>query len=311
MKFSIIVPIYNVESYLDKCLDSILNQTYKDYEVLLINDGSTDNSKSICLKYIEKDKRFNYIEKVNGGLSSARNKGIELANGEYLLFVDSDDYLDINLLKTLNDNLDDDYDLIRFQVNYDKDNKIIKTIGSSEIKRFNKGLDAFNEIVNYEIVEAAWCYLYNRNYFVKNKFLFKEGFVHEDYGLIPLIIIKASKVKVIDFYGYYYVIRDNSIMTNNDYDKVVKKANDFLEHFKYLLKETNNIKEDLSIFKSFIANSIIIKSTTLKGNDYKYYLKELKRLNTFDLLLDDTISRKIKKCLLKISPKIYYKIVRG
>ena len=311
IKISIIVPIYNVEQYLNKCLDSIINQSYNNFEVILINDGSLDDSKKICDEFVKNDKRFRYFEQANSGLSSARNRGVSEATGDYLLFVDSDDYLSSDLLKELNDNLDDNYDLIRFQVNYDINGNLIQTKGCQKTMIFQSGNEAFKEIVNYEIVEAAWCYLYNKSYYMNNNYFFKPGTVHEDYGLIPLVIMKANKIKIINYYGYNYVIRDNSIMTDNNYEKVLKKANDFLEHFKYLLNESNNIKGDLTIFKSFIANSIILKSTTLKGNDYKKYIDELKKLKAFDMILDDSIGRKIKKYCLKINPKLYYKLRRG
>ena len=98
---SIIVPIYNVENYLRQCLDSILNQTYQNFECLLINDGSPDNSVEICKEYVDKDARFRYFEKENGGLSSARNVGIEKSRGMYITFVDSDDWLDSDYLEVL------------------------------------------------------------------------------------------------------------------------------------------------------------------------------------------------------------------
>ena len=98
---SIIVPIYNVEKYLRQCLDSILNQTYQNFECLLINDGSPDNSADICREYVEKDSRFKYFEKENGGLSDARNYGIRQSKGSYLTFVDSDDWLEHGALDRL------------------------------------------------------------------------------------------------------------------------------------------------------------------------------------------------------------------
>ena len=306
MKFSIIIPVFNVDAYLKKCLDSVLNQTYENFEIILINDGSTDNSGLICKEYVKKDNRIIYFEQENSGLSVARNNGVLKSNGDYLLFLDSDDYLENELLEVLNKELDREYDLIRFGVEYDKNKVILKTKGASETKTFDNGIEAFNEIV-----EDAWCYLYNRNYYIKNKFKFMEKTLHEDFGLIPLVIIKGCNIKCINYIGYNYVIRENSIMTSNDYEKILKKARDFLIHFKFLLKESNKINGDLSIFKSFIANSCIIKSTTLKGIDYKNYLKKLKELKAFDMLLDDTLTRKIKKILIKISPKIYYKVIGG
>ena len=98
---SIVVPIYNVENYLRMCLDSIQNQTYQNFECLLINDGSPDNSADICREYVEKDSCFRYFEKENGGLSSARNVGIENSRGTYITFVDSDDWLDSDYLEVL------------------------------------------------------------------------------------------------------------------------------------------------------------------------------------------------------------------
>ena len=98
---SIIVPIYNVENYLRHCLDSIQKQTYQNFECLLINDGSPDNSAGICREYVEKDSRFRYFEKENGGLSSARNVGIEKSSGVYITFVDSDDWLDSDYLEAV------------------------------------------------------------------------------------------------------------------------------------------------------------------------------------------------------------------
>lgn len=307
IKFSIIVPVYNVEKYLKKCLNSIIKQTYKNFEVIIINDGSTDNSEDIIKSY--KDKRIKYYKQENQGLSAARNNGVLKATGEYLLFIDSDDYIEPKLLEVLNEETNKEYDLVRFQINYDSNGTKRKAKGSTTNKVFRNGIEAFNEIATYEIVEAAWCYLYNRSFYNNHKFKFKKGMIHEDFGLTPLIILNSNNTKCITYTGYNYVIRDNSIMTSNDYEKIVKKANDFLVHFKYLLKESKKIKGDLRIFKSFIANSVILKSTTLKKNDYKNYIKELKKLNTFNMLLDDTLPRKIKKALVKISPKMYYKVI--
>ena len=102
---SIIIPVYNVEKYLRKCLDSIINQTYKKLEIILIDDGSTDNSGKICEEYAKKDDRIIVIHKENAGVSSARNRGIELANGKYIGFIDSDDWIEENMYETLYQNL--------------------------------------------------------------------------------------------------------------------------------------------------------------------------------------------------------------
>lgn len=136
IKYSIIIPVYNVEKYLDDCLSSILNQTYKNYEVILINDGSSDNSSLICKKYCDLSKSFKLIEQVNGGVSSARNNGIRNASGDYLLFIDSDDYIDNNSLEII-DNYICDNDLLIFGYEKVFMNKSIKRLDDSMISDFN------------------------------------------------------------------------------------------------------------------------------------------------------------------------------
>lgn len=98
MKFSIVIPVYNVEEYIDKCLNSVLNQTYKDFEVIIVNDGSPDNSIQIIDRYVKMDDRFKVYSKENGGLSAARNFGVKKVSGDYLIFLDSDDYIEKDLL---------------------------------------------------------------------------------------------------------------------------------------------------------------------------------------------------------------------
>lgn len=310
-KFSIIIPVYNSEKYLKQCIDSVLNQSYDDYEIIAINDKSNDNSEKILREYGNKINLHNVKEKNGVGPSHARNIGIKMAKGDYILFLDSDDYYEKDLLKKINEELDDDYDIVRFQIQYDYNGKKEQLKFNKEMLTFNNGIDAFNEICNYSIVESPCCYAFKREYFISNKFMFEEGLLHEDFGLIPVVIVKSEKVKCLSYVGYNYVVHENSIMTSNEYDKILKKTNDMIEHYNYIRTKTKDINGNLSIFNSYIANSLILKSISLKGKDYKKYKNKLKELKVYDLLLTDTFSRKIKKIILKISPKIYYKIVRG
>lgn len=309
-RFSVIIPVYNTEKYLKKCLDSVVNQSYKDYEIIVVNDGSIDDSKKIIESYGKKIKCINFKDKKTIGPSYARNVGVSESTGDYILFLDSDDYYESNLLYKLDEALDNEYDLVRFEIQYDKNGIKEKINGCISESIYDNGISAFNNICNYSIVESPCCYAFNRNFFLKNKFRFKDNTLHEDFGLIPLILIKSSSVKCINYIGYNYVIRENSIMTNNSSERVVKKCNDFLEHFKFLKSESSKFNGDLRIFNSYIANSVILKSTCLEGYDYKCYIKELKRLGTFDMLLSDTFGRKVKKLFIRISPKLYYKLVR-
>ena len=303
-KFSIIIPVYNVEKYLKRCLESVRQQTFSDFEVIIINDGSTDKSLSVAKKY-----PYQIITTENKGLSSARNLGIKKAKGDYLLFLDSDDFLEKDLLKELNNNLFDNPDIVRFQAQTVTDTKEKVKYEEKEFQT-TSGTKAFSLIVSSHFVENAWCYAYKRAYFLKEKFKFKEGTLHEDYGLIPLVIIKANRVKSISYIGYNYYERTGSIMNNSDYKRTKKKVEDFYNHYLYLEKEINKTNLDSTIFKSFIANSLILKICELKKEDYQIYRKKLVKDKVYSNILKDTIPRKIKYFFLKISPKIYYKLFK-
>ena len=304
-KFSIIMPGYNVEDYIKRAVDSVLNQSEQDFELIVVNDGSTDKTKEICDEF--KDKKIKVIHKKNGGLSDARNEGFKKATGEYIIFMDSDDYWDKDLLKEINKSLNNNPDVVRFQIRTIDENKTSADYPETPFKS-KTGEEAFSLITKYHFVENAWAYAIKRDYYLKNKFEFKKGAIHEDYGLTPLIIIKASKVNSINYIGYNYCIRSNSLMTNTDYEKVKKKVKDFYEHYLYLNKEIEKINVDKTIFKSFIANSVILKICELKGKDYKEYKSQLKQDKVLDNVLSDTLSRKIKKIIMNISPKLYSRI---
>lgn len=308
-KFSLIIPAYNVEKYIKKCLDSVLNQTYNNYEIIIINDGSTDNTSKILESY-KSNKKIKIINQENKGLSNARNTGVSNAKGDYILFIDSDDFIEKELLEILNKTIKDE-DLIRFQIRIlDETNKIIKEYKEETFNNLN-GIEAFNKLSKYNLVELAVCYAYKKDTFLKNNYKFEEKTYHEDFGLIPYIIISSKKVTSINYIGYNYLQRKNSIMNNTDYEKEIKKSNDVLKHYKNLIKWSQNIEGDLKIYKSFIANSVILKSLNLKEKDYKNYIKKLKEYKVYDDLLTNNKENKIKKILIKISPKLYYKIIRG
>lgn len=311
-KFSIIIPVYNTSRYLPKCFDSILSQSFKDYEVIIINDGSTDNSLKIIEKYCRRYKdTFNVFTTKNQGLSMARNTGVKKSKGEYLIFVDSDDYIEKNLLKRIDAVTKESIDLVRFQLKTVNSNyKGIERFHEEEFKNLNGPL-AFSKIVNYHFVEPTWAYAYNRKFYTKNKFKFMSGIYHEDFALIPLIIMKSSNVCSIDYIGYNYVQRDDSIMSSTDYIKTVKKVYDFLKGFDYLYEEINKIiidEEYKDIFLSFIANSTILKARELNKEDLKKYSNELEKRKIYDLILNDTLIRKLKKLLIKIDLNLYIKL---
>ena len=312
IKYSFIVPVYNTEKYLKKCLDSLVNQTYKDFEIIVVNDGSTDKSSSIISKYQKKYKNIIVIDKENEGLSMARNRGVQKSSGKYIIFVDSDDYVSNKLLEEVDKKIDDS-DILRFQIaTEDEDYTKINEYHEEGFESMY-GYDAFKNLSSYHFVEPAWCYVIRKNYYIENKFSFKKGVYHEDFGLIPYVIYKARKVKSIDFIGYYYIQRNGSIMNNNDYKKTVKKAFDMLEQYKTMRLFAKNINRKNNLddyFLSYISNSVIVKARELKKDEKKVYINELKKLNVFDGVLVNTKIRRFKKYLMKHNLNLYLKVVR-
>ena len=312
IKYSFIVPVYNTEKYLKKCLDSLVNQTYKDFEIIVVNDGSTDKSSNIISKYQKKYKNIIVIDKENEGLSMARNRGVQKSSGKYIIFVDSDDYVSNKLLEEVDKKIDDS-DILRFQIATEDEN--YTKINEYHEEGFESmcGYDAFKYLSSYHFVEPAWCYVIRKNYYIENKFSFKKGVYHEDFGLIPYVIYKARKVKSIDFIGYYYIQRNGSIMNNNDYKKTVKKAFDMLEQYKTMRLFAKNINRKNNLddyFLSYISNSVIVKARELKKDEKKVYINELKKLNVFDGVLVNTRIRRFKKYLMKHNLNLYLKVVR-
>lgn len=312
VKYSFIVPVYNTEKYLKRCLDSLVGQTFKDFEIIIVNDGSTDNSKNIISEYEEKYNNIKVINQKNQGLSMARNNGVKEAKGTYLIFVDSDDYVETNLLKEIDKEIKDS-EVLRFQViTEDEDGGNVKTYNEGPFDMM-KGYDAFKYISEYHFVEPAWCYVYKTEYYLNNKFSFKKDVYHEDFGLIPFVIYKAVKVKSIRYPGYHYITRDGSIMNNNDYKKTVKKAFDMLEQYKTLRLFSKNIGKKNNYddyYLSYISNSVIVKARELKKDERKIYVYELNKLKVFDGVLVNTKIRKLKKKLMRLNLNLYLKVVK-
>ena len=271
MKYSIIVPAYNTEKYIDKCLKSIFSNTYKNFEVIIVNDGSTDKTEDIINKYIKKYDNIIYIKQKNMGLSLARNNGVKKATGDYLLFIDSDDYVEKNLLENINKDIDD-LDVLRYQLNMVFNDKIIP-YGEKEFNVTN-GIDAFEKIVRYKFIEMAALYVINRKYYLDNNFMFEKDVYHEDYGLLPLVIATAKKVKSINYLGYNYVQRDGSIMSSNDTEKYLKNCIDSLlkqnfEDYEIIVINDLSPGNAEEIIKSYNDKKIVyIKNKTNKGIGY-------------------------------------------
>ena len=296
-KFSVVIPAYNVGKYIDKCLNSVF-ACNEDLEIIVVNDGSTDNTPEILEKYAE---RIKVINQKNQGLSMARNNGIKAVTGEYFILLDGDDYIESDLFKKLNESVKNDPDIVRFQI---RDVFEDRTVDYVE-KSFNayKGPEAFKEIIDFHYVEPAVCYLYRTEYFKENGFEYTPGVYHEDYGLTPLVVVKAKCVNCLDYIGYNYVQNQSSIMHSNDYEKVKKKAWDILK-----LYNENIDKSDDPTYKYFYANGIIGKARFLNDEDLAVYEKEAKKRKYYDYLYEDSLKRKIKKQIARWSLKQYIRL---
>lgn len=225
-KLSIIVPVYNTSAHLKKCINSILMQNLEEVEILVINDGSTDNSKSILEEYVkENSSKMTYYEKQNAGIADTRNFGLQRANGKYVLFIDSDDYIKEGLIEELLKYIDEDIDIIKFKLErVNNKGESIEKVNGPVFEKVD-GETAFNMLCFSDVLLDSPCvYTFKKDLFIENSLEFKVNTEHEDFGLIPLVIIKAKTVVSINTYGYCYIQTVGSITRNEDYRKNTKKV---------------------------------------------------------------------------------------
>lgn len=230
---SIIVPIYNAENYIEKCINSLINQTKKEIEIILINDGSTDNTEQIIKKY--KDKRIKYFKNKNQGIGKTRNFGIEKATGKYLMFVDSDDYIDPNTCKLMFDKaVSNSLDIVICDYFKVVNNEIIK----EKIKNFKYTTLKENSSLLIDINLAPWNKLYKTSLIKDNNIRFVEDLKYEDAPFVCEALDKAKKIGKVNKYLNYYVIHGKSETTIRDervFDiiKIVDKIRNYFKDKSY------------------------------------------------------------------------------
>ncbi len=209
---SVIIPIYKVEKYLDRCVGSIVNQTYKNLEIILVNDGSPDNCPKMCDSWAEKDNRIKVVHKENGGLSDARNAGMPLACGEYISFVDSDDWLEKNAIELMYDAIDrNDCDVCSFGVKMVWDNGEQKALTKSHNEIvFDNTEKILQGFLSSNIIQTVWNKLYKKS--VIDGFEFPVGKLYEDEFWSWKVMANSNRLVCIDDYLYNYYQNDSSIM---------------------------------------------------------------------------------------------------
>lgn len=238
---SIVVPIYNVEQYLEKCVESICRQTYENLEIILVNDGSPDQCGQMCEEYAKKDNRIKVIHKKNGGLSDARNSGVKLATGKYLLFVDSDDYIAKDLVeKTVTVAEKNNCDMVLYDYYYvEPDNVEIR----STIVPANKVISLEQEHTLLLAATSACAKLFNRGFYVKANCPFPQGIYFEDLATTSIFFMRAKRVFYLKEPLYYYINRENSIMTGKNFEKSSHDKLVALEHILSAYKKEGKYEE--------------------------------------------------------------------
>lgn len=213
-KITVVVPCYNVALYLDRCVQSILNQTYHNLEVILVDDGSTDGTETICDDFLKKDERIRVVHKENGGLSDARNAGIDVATGEYLVFVDGDDYLEPNAYEMMIAEMQDpEVSLVAAGIITEDINGNVNILMNETKAKLSKE-EAFANLLgnNRTIAHSSCNKLFRRQLF--DQLRYKKGIIYEDMQILPKILDICEKVVLLNVPVYHYIKRSGSITEN-------------------------------------------------------------------------------------------------
>ena len=312
-KISVIIPVYNTEKYIEKCLKSLDDQTMKDFEVVIVNDGSKDESERAIKNYMRRTRmNIKYLKKENGGLASARNYGVERASGKYISFLDSDDYLDKDTFYLLEQYIDKDIDLIKFKMKTVNEKEEVLEKLDGPVFDECTGEEAYKKLCTTDkYMDPACIYLYRREFFVENNFKYKLRY-HEDFGLTSLIIVQAKTFVSTDIFGYNYLQTEESLTRAKDYNKDIERAKDMLAHYDNMIPTVNaytNISaETKALVKRYYTNSVILKANKLKGKERKQYIKEIKNRFMYRNIKPENLKQKLKRILLKYSVNLYLKM---
>ena len=318
MRLSIVTTMYNSAKYLPKCVDSLLDQDLPEdeYELILVNDGSPDNSLELAEQYASCHKNIKVLSHANKGLAGARNTGLEVAKGEYLCFVDPDDYVHPNIYGKLLGMMEEGHlDMLRF--NYDMVNEeyqIINKPKGTVIDYSHQIMDGetfMDERLGYGCF--VWSYVYRMSFLRKTRIMFKEGAYFDDTNWLPQVCCKADKIDSVDFVGYYYLQRSGSLvnsMTEDAKQKRIKGQVDLICYLKDFADQTHSDKVRHWCLSMISVTVLAIMSFAVQESN-KEVVKMVSGLPVFplELRLKNTIVRvKCKLRLINRSPEMYYKM---
>ncbi|HIW85509.1 MAG TPA: glycosyltransferase [Candidatus Eubacterium faecipullorum] len=311
-KISVIVPVYKTEKFLDRCVQSIVNQTYRNLEIILVDDGSPDNGPAMCDEWAKKDERIKVIHKINGGLSSARNAGLDSATGDYVMFADSDDYLELDMIEFLYDLIINyNADISRCSFYFDENGQCTEEIKDDSIK-----LPNYNELIidllNCTYTSGvAWNKLFKADKIKDCKYRDDDG-CSEDIMFNFRFYRKNIKAVFCDLPKYHYVVRKNSIVKSEFNElaySIVRAKKIILRSF-----EKNEAVYPYAV-KSLVDSAFIVLSGCIKHNacpemqkalrqDILKYKKNIFLENMFDF------ESKLKTLVLMLTPAIYRFVIR-
>lgn len=309
---SVIVPVYNVEKYIGKCIESIIKQTFHNFEVIIIDDESPDNSIDIVKKMTKKDDRFKIISQKNRGLGGARNTGIDNAKGEYLFFLDSDDYIEEDTLEMLvNYMKSKDVDIVVFDYcKVKEDGEVISS------PKFGEGVlsrdDAYRKILSLKTSPQAWNKLYKKKLFIENNIYYPEKFLHEDIPVTHKLFWKSENIGYIGKSFYYWVERGDSITQKitykhiNDVTKTLLAKKEFLHTHNIFDKfEMEYIRGSVQMLNLLLERSWNYAGVLQSYDIYRYtYMiisselvllkNQIEKLKIYDKVLYDKLNKNMK-----------------
>jgi len=312
---SVIIPIYNVEQYIAKCLDSVLSQPFADIEIICVNDSSPDNSREIVIDYQKKHRNIILIDRENGGLSAARNTGIKNAKGKYLIFLDSDDYLSENILTEMYQQMEaENLDILlgNIQWVYETGKVVKEKLITDIVNVVQSGEKCFNTLIETDYyVPMAYNSMIRSDFLVNNNLYFKEGYVYEDEMWTPEALLIARRVNGFYKYHYNYFQRTNTIVNSglSEYKlKCLTEASDhlFILSKRYSVNATNtkaNLIVRACVIYGIAKKSYPIQSISSKNiSGFKLLCAHLPKYQ-FDICIQNIVSEKISRRLLRFINK--------
>lgn len=305
-KISIIVPVYKVEEELERCVQSLVNQTYKNIEIILVDDGSPDRCPKLCDQYALEDNRIYVVHKKNGGLSDARNAGLERATGEYVLYVDSDDYIDVDACERFMSATDvQDVDIVVGNAIMEKSDGCEMMVHTATPTGTIYGAKEFiiRAISSYQWYAPAWLNMYRREYLLDNNLFFKKGIYFEDVQMLPRVFLPAKKIACMEGTFYHYIIRDNSIMTSK---KDIKKQSDSIQNLREWKEQFDHV-QDAELRK--ILYGMLVKCYLHECRVYGITKWEIDGVD-FKFVVNNSLNfkEKIKGLLFALLPKCYVRV---